>query len=387
MKRNKLLILGTRRIPERNGVLETFAKRLALYLTRRGWRVTVYCQGKEEKLSYSVWQGINLVHIPVPKDNSFWSVLFDLKAALHAARQEGLILTLGYNTAIFSLLYRLKNRVNMTNVNGMEWWRKRWNALEKSWLYANERCATLFSNYLIAGDSHIESYLRSEVRANKPIITIPYSAKAVTEANEALLKEYNLFPQKYALLNATPEPENSILEIVSAFSQKKRNIRLVVIGKYKPHKYNYHRQVLESASDEVMFIGDVRNRQTVESLQYYASLYFHGHQIGGTNTSLIEAMSAGNPILAYNNSLNFQIAGNDAVYFEDTVDCAAKLDRLLEDKQKLQAMGKSSLARYYAEFANDKDLKAYEDLFLSLLDRDYLLSIEEKNSQKTKSLV
>ena len=387
MKRNKLLILGTRGIPERNGVLETFAKRLALYLTRRGWRVTVYCQGEEKKLAYSVWQGISLVHIPVPKDNSFWSVLFDLKATLHAARQEGLILTFGYNTAIFSLLYRLKNRVNLTTVNNMEWWRKKWNALEKSWLYANERCATLFSDYLIAVNPLVESYLRSQVRADLPIFTIPHSAKAFTEADEALLKEYNLLPQKYCLLNASLEPENSILEIVSAFSQEQRNIRLVVIGKYMPDKNAYHRKVLASASDEVMFVGKVRDRQIVESLQYYAYLYVHGHQIGGSNTSLIEAMSVGNPILAHKNHLNFWIAENNAVYFEGTADCANKLAQLLKDRQKLQTMSKNSLARYYREYADDRDLKAYEELFLNLIDRDSFLPAEKSNSLQVKSVV
>lgn len=387
MNKHKLLILGTRGIPNRNGELETFAERLALYLTQRGWRVTVYCQGKEDRLTYSIWRGINLVHIPVPKSNSFWSVLFDLKAAHHAARQEGLILTLGYNTAAFSLLYRLKNRVNMTNMNGMEWLKGKWNALEKSWLYANERCAALFSNYLIAEHPEIEHYLRTEVRTNKPISVIPSAAEAVTEADETLLEQYNLVPQKYSLLNAMPEPENSILEIVSAFSQRKRNMNLVVTGRYMPHKNDYHRQVLESASDEVMFVGKIRDREVLKSLQYYNSLYLHGHQMGGNKTSLIEAMSASNPILAHDNYFNSWVVGNNAVYFKDAVDCDVKLTQLLEDKQKLQTMSRNSLAQYYAKFADDKDLKAHEELFLSLVDRNYFLLDKEDKSQKAKSLV
>ena len=387
MSKHKLLILGTRGIPGRNGELETFAERLALYLTQRGWRVTVYCQGKEERLVYSIWQGINLVHIPVPKNNSFWSVLFDLKAALHAARQEGLILTLGYNTAAFSLLYRLKNRVNMTTMNGMEWLKVKWNALEKSWLYVNEKCAALFSNYLIAEHPEIEHYLRTEVQTNKPISVIPSTAKAVTEADETLLEQYKLLSQKYSLLNALPEPENSILEIVSAFSRRKRNMTLVVTGKYMPKKNDYHKQVLESASDEVMFIGKIRDREILRSLQYYSSLYLHGHQMGGSNKSSIEAMSAGNPILAHDNCFNYGVVGSAAVYFKDVADCDAKLTQLLKDKQKLQTMSKNSLARYYAEFADDKDLKAHEELFLSLIDRNYFVSAKEDNSQKAKSLV
>ena len=154
-----------------------------------------------------------------------------------------------------------------------------------------------------------------------------------------------------------------------------------------PDKNAYHRKVLASASDEVMFVGHVGDRQIVESLQYYAYLYFHGHQIGGSNTSLIEAMSVGNPILAHKNHLNFWIAENNAVYFEGTADCANKLAQLLKDRQKLQTMSKNSLARYYREYADDRDLKAYEEVFLNLIDRDSFLPAEKSNSLQVKSVV
>ena len=368
MKKHKLLILGTRGIPGCHGGFETFAERLALYLVKRGWRVTVYCQSKGEKLSYSMWQGINLVHIPVPKDNSFWSILFDLKAALHAVKQDGLILTLGYNTAVFSILYRLKNRMNMTNMDGMEWWRKKWNALEKAWLYVNERCAVWFSNYLIADHPHIKKYLRDEVKTPKPIAVIPYSAQVVTKADPTLLEKYDLTPGNYALVIARPEPENSILEIVSAFSQRTRNMPLVVLGKYKPEENAYHKQVLESASEEVKFVGGIYEQEVVAALRYYTALYFHGHQVGGTNPSLIEAMSASSPVLAQDNPFNSWVAGEGAAYFKDASDCDRVLTELLDDESKLQTMGKNSLKRYYAQFADDRDLKDHEKLFLSVLE-------------------
>lgn len=367
MKKYKILILGTRGIPGSHGGFETFAERLALYLAKRGWRVTVYCQSDEEKLSYSVWQGINLVHIPVPKDNSFWSILFDLKAALHAVKQEGLILTLGYNTAVFSLLYSLKKRVNLTNMDGMEWWRKKWNALEKAWLYTNERCAVWFSDRLIADHPQIKNYLRTEVKTQKPIAVIPYSTQPVTEANVTLLAKYGLAPKQYALVIARPEPENSILEIVSAYSSRQRNMPLVVLGKYLPEENPYHKQVLEAASDEVLFVGAIYDGDIVKALRYYTCLYFHGHQVGGTNPSLIEAMSAGSPVLAQDNPFNNWVAGEDAAYFKDAIDCDRVLSALLENRSQLEAMSKGSFARYREEFADDKDLKAHEELFLSIL--------------------
>lgn len=368
MKKHKLLILGTRGIPGNHDGFETFAERLALYLARREWKVTVYCQSNEAKLSYSIWQGVNLVHIPVPKDNSLWSTLFYLRATSHAMQQEGLILTLGYNAAVCSLLHYAKKRVNITSLYGFKWWSKKWNALEKSWLYINELSAVWFSKCLIVDHPHTKDYLRSEVKTYKPITVIPHTTQVVEKADEALLKDYNLVPQKYTLVIARPEPENSILEIVSAFSQKKRGIPLVVLGRYSPEENAYHKEVLESASDEVAFVGDVHDQEVVKALKYHASLYFHGDQVGEANLSLIEAMSCGSPVMAHNNLFNSWVTGKGAVYFKDAAECDQKLSQLLEDnKQKLQAMRKSNLDRYHEEFANDKDLKAYEELFLSLI--------------------
>ena len=193
MKKYKLLILGTRGISGKKGELEIFAENLAIYLEKRGWKVTVYCQDSGKYLSYSTWQGINLVHIPVPKNNSFWSILFDFKSSFHALQQEGLILTLGYNTAVFSILYHLKKRVNITSISCIEWWEERWNALEKSWLYINERCAVWFSNYLIADNPQIKHYLHTEAKVSKPITVIPYSMQMTGKVDKDLKAYEKLF--------------------------------------------------------------------------------------------------------------------------------------------------------------------------------------------------
>jgi glycosyltransferase involved in cell wall biosynthesis len=365
MTKYKLLILGTRGIPGKHGGFETFAERLALYLVNKGWKVTVYCQTNGEKLYSSNWQGINLVHIPVPNNNALWSIWFDFKATLDALRREGMILTLGYNTAIFSLFYRLSNRINITNMDGMEWWRGKWNALEKAWLYINEHCAIWFSNCLIADHPEIKNYLCKEVKTSKPIAVIPYGTESVFEADARLLKKYNLVPGKYILVIARPEPENSIFEIVSAFSQEKRNFLLVILGRYSPQTNSYHQKVLEAASEEVIFPGAIYDKEVVQSLRYYARLYVHGHQVGGTNPSLVEALSAGTPVLAHNNVFNCWVAGKGAHYFENETDCSQKLKQLLYDEAELEQMKQASLNRYQQAFSNEQDLKAYEKLFIS----------------------
>ena len=361
--KNKLLILGTRGIPAEHGGFETFAQRLALYLTKRNWEVAVYCQTTERNLPSKNWRGIKLVYISTQKNNSLGSVLFDFKSTLHAAiKGEGIILTLGYNTAIFSILYRLNGKYNIINMDGLEWQRQKWNAFSRAWLYLNERIGAKLGNRLIADHPEIAKHLSNGVSANK-IVMIPYGAASIGNSNVSLLDSYGLTSQGYALVIARPEPENSIREIVAAFSLQKRGYKLVILGKYVSEN-DYHRQVKEAASEEVLFLGAIYDPETVRTLRVHTRLYIHGHTVGGTNPSLVEALAASSPVLAHDNPFNGWVAGEQAHYFGDEAQCQQKLDELLDNSKELEQMKQGSKKRYEQAFADDKDLKAYEELLL-----------------------
>ncbi|MEL6494353.1 MAG: glycosyltransferase, partial [Cyanobacteria bacterium J06623_7] len=318
-------------------------------------------------LTPKTWNGIKLVHIPTPKNNALWSIIFDYKSTVHALKQDGIILVLGYNTAIFSLLYRLKGRVVLTNMDGMEWWREKWNGIQKAWLFINERCGIWFSDRLIADHPQIARYfIQGGVKPEK-IATIPYGTEALKTTDVSLLEQYNLAADNYALIIARPEPENYILEIVKAFSRRRRGRKLVVLGRYQPEVNSYHARVMAAASDEVEFLGGVYDRDVVNSLRYYARLYVHGHTVGGTNPSLVEALAAGTPVLAHNNHFNTWVAGTKSLYFDSETHCAEIFDRILEDTLMLQQMRGASLQRYHEEFSGDRDLTAYELLLDSCL--------------------
>ncbi|MGF1481076.1 MAG: DUF1972 domain-containing protein [Cyanophyceae cyanobacterium] len=362
----KLQILGTRGIPAGHGGFETFAQRLALYLVERGWEVTVYCQTSEQNVSSKMWKGVRLIYITTPRNNSLGSILFDFRSTVRAATTKGgIILTLGYNTAIFSILYRLCGKFNIINMDGLEWQRQKWNALEKAWLYLNERIGAKLGNWLVADHPEMKKYLCRSVPADK-IVMIPYGAERISQSNVSLLESYGLAPQTYALVVARPEPENSIWEIVSAFSAKKRGYQLVVLGNYHPENA-YHHKVLQAASEEVLFLGAIYDPATVHTLRVHTRLYIHGHTVGGTNPSLVEALAASSPVLAQDNAFNRWVAGETAHYFSYEAKCMQKLNELLDDSAELEKMRKGSRKRYEQAFASNKDLRAYEEMFLSHL--------------------
>jgi glycosyltransferase involved in cell wall biosynthesis len=365
----KLSILGCRGIPSKYGGFETFAQRLALYLTQKGWLVTVYCQDQEASEIYeSVWEDIRLIHIPAPDYGALSSVMFDWKSVAHAAQsidqskdKNSLILTLGYNTAVFCLQYRLKNLINIINMDGIEWRRQKWKLPQKIWLYLNEWCGSWLGNHLIADHPEIKNHLTTRVQAHK-ITVIPYGAEAVTQADVSLLDQYQIKANEYALIIARPEPENNILEIVKAFSQKPRGLKLVILGNYKPDQFPYHQEVMAAASQEVLFIGAVYEPEVTNALRFYAKLYIHGHSVGGTNPSLVEALACNSAVLAHDNRFNRWVAGEKAHYFLDETQCTQELDFLLENEAEIQLMKQASEKRYQEEFYATRDVEAYREL-------------------------
>jgi glycosyltransferase involved in cell wall biosynthesis len=364
MKEKSVSILGTRGIPARHGGFETFAERFALYLINNNWKVTVYCQENgTNDVYHSYWKGIELVHISIPQKEAIGTIVFDWKSTIHASKRCAPVLILGYNTAIFSLIYRIKGIKSIINMDGIEWRRKKWSFIEKIWLYLNEKAGTLLATHLIADHPEIKRHLSAFCHTRK-ITVIPYGADILNKSstNEIILKQFNVAAGKYCLLIARPEPENSILEIISAYSAKIRNIPLVVLGKYNPKSNIYHKTVLESASNEVKFVGAIYNQEIVKTLRYFTCLYIHGHTVGGTNPSLVEALGACNPILAHDNIFNRWVAGRRAEFFKNQFECEEKLSRLLSDNDKLNIMKEDSKMKACNNFSWEKINADYEKL-------------------------
>ena len=361
-----LRILGTRGVPAAHGGFETFAEHLALHLVQRGWRVVVYCQQHGTgPLSVDTWQGVERVHVPVRRHGPAGTIAFDWRATLHAARQRDLCLTLGYNTALFCAWLRARGVTNVINMDGIEWSRAKWSGAAKAWLWINERAGCWFGNHLVADHPQIALHLRTRVHGAK-ISTIAYGADRITSVPEAPVHACGLVPGQYLTLVARPEPENSILEVVSGFARRPRGLQLAVLGNYDTHNA-YHRAVQQAAGPEVKFLGAIYDKQVVQALRFHCAAYVHGHQVGGTNPSLVEALGAGNAVIAHDNRFNRWVAGVGACYFRDADSFSARLDDLSAEPALLQRMRRASVARFEDGLTWPQILGDYENLLLRWL--------------------
>jgi glycosyltransferase involved in cell wall biosynthesis len=360
-------ILGTHGVPAAYGGFETAAENVALFLASRGWRVVVYCQVEGTgPLREDVWNGLERVLIPIDVEGWKGTSKFDLVSIRHAAKFRELCLTFGYNTAIFNTLQRARKIPNVINMDGIEWSRSRWGLFRQAILYTNERIACFVGSHLIADHPEIEKYLLTRAPARK-LTTITYGADPIADAPSAPVLARGLEPGRYLTLICRPIPENSIAELVRGFSRKARGYKLALLGEYKPDEDPYHRLVVESASDEVAFLGPIYDRDEVEALRFHSAAYLHGHTVGGTNPSLVEAMAAGNPVIAHDNAYNRWVAQDAAVYFTTEDDVSDRLEEILAFPDRLDQMRAASLRRHDAEFTWEHVAGQYEQLLLRFL--------------------
>jgi glycosyltransferase involved in cell wall biosynthesis len=340
-----LLILGTRGIPAAHGGFETFAERFALHLANRGWRVGVYCQQEvdavRERVTSRIWNGIELITVEVGLRGPAATLAFDAFCVRDAAARGDACLVLGYNGAAFLPYLRARGGRILTNMDGIEWRRPKWSWPVRAFFYLSEWIAAWSSQRLVADHPAIADHLARR-RPRRAITTIPYGGDPPPA--DLGPPPLGLEPDRYLVSIARIEPDNNILTIVEAFSRRSRGLRLVVLGTLKVGN-PYHRAVEEAASPEVLFPGAIYEPEQVQALRVNARAYLHGHTVGGTNPSLVEALWAGNAVIAHDNPFNRGTAGDGQFYFTDGDSCAAAIDQVLADEAAVAAARRSARAR------------------------------------------
>ena len=370
-ERPTLLILGTRGIPASHGGFETFAERLALFLVGRGWNVGVYCQSEVERVGQRItietWRGIELITVEVASKGPRATLEFDWQCSLDAAKRPGVCLVLGYNGAVFLTWLRLMRRKVITNMDGIEWRRPKWGPAARAWFWLNEWIGAWVSHRLVADHPVIADHLATR-RPRSAIATIAYGADPVTSAPEEPVRALGLEPGKYLISIARIEPDNNILPIVEAFRRcrQRGDMKLVVLGTLSD-EIPYHAAIRKAANASVILPGAIYDQATVKALRYHARAYMHGHTVGGTNPSLVEALAAGNMVIAHDNPYNRWTAGEAALYFTGTDTLTDRIERALADDALVEKCGVAARARARAAFRWEDVLLAYEKEALRLL--------------------
>ncbi len=362
-KKLKIGILGTRGIPNQYGGFEQFAEYLSLGLVERGHEVVVY-NGHTHTYQQSSWNGVQLVHCydPEYKIGTAGQFIYDLNCILDARKRNfDILLQLGYtSSSVWSFLLP-KNQQILTNMDGLEWKRSKYSSKVQRFLKWAEKRAVNSSDVLIADSIGIQSYLKKTFSTDS--VYIPYGAHTFTNPSQEVLSTYNLPAGGYDMLIARMEPENNIEVILDGVEASNSQLPMLVIGGIK-NNFGQYLQTKFTSSTKIKFLGPVYDQNALNNLRYFSRYYFHGHSVGGTNPSLLEAMASNTCIIAHHNEFNEAILGKDAYYFTNASNIKNRLEQEL-DAEKCRQNRQVNQKKIEQKFTWNSIVSQYEELFLS----------------------
>jgi hypothetical protein len=317
-------ILGTRGIPNRYGGFEQCAEYLALGLKEKGHHVSVYNSSHHEYRESS-WQGVDIIHCydPEHKLGTAGQFIYDLNCINDARKRNfDIVLQLGYTSSSVWYWRWPRKAKNIVNMDGLEWKRSKYSSSVQRFLRQAERWAANHGDVLIADSKGIQEHLQATY--GKSSVFIPYGAEPFTEPDKTVPARYGLTPFGYHLLIARMEPENNIELIIRGYLASETQAPLVIVGRTE-NRFGTYLKNTYGAAPGIRFTGGIYEPTAINNLRYHSGLYFHGHSVGGTNPSLLEAMGCNALIAAHDNIFNRSILGEDAFYFREEKEIAALL--------------------------------------------------------------
>lgn len=307
--------MGARGIPAHYGGFETFAEQLAVRLVERGHEVTVFCEKGEE--TSEEYRGVKLRHVAARGLGPLTTVVYDAACLWKARREFDVIYMLGYGSSAFCWIPRIWGAEVWINMDGLEWARGKWGRLARMYFHFAEAIAMWTPDRIIADAAAIKANLESRYRKMPPCDVIPYGCEIVKDARGEELSEFGLEPGSYYLVVCRFEPENLVREIVEGFLAARTNARLVLVGGNGARKSPYAESLSDYKSERLLFTGPVYEKPKIHALRYFCRAYLHGHSVGGTNPSLLEAMGCGNVVIAHDNPFNREVLGGAGLFFAD----------------------------------------------------------------------
>lgn len=360
----KIAILGTRGIPNNYGGCEANAEMLSPIFQALGHSVTVYCPD-EHIYQEPQWNGVALRHIYCPEKRlSIWgTLLYDFLCLRDAYNSDfDIILELGYVPAsLFFPLFRKRRPLLFTNMDGIEWKRSKWNAVLRRFTKFTEFLGAKYSDALIADNTAIQQHLMSSY--NKDSFYISYGAKLIDQPSLPHLEAYGVSPDQYFMLIARLEPENNIEMIIKGYIESGSDKTLLVIGSTTT---KYGKKLLEQFSkhEGIKFLEGIFDYEILSSLRWHCSCYFHGHSVGGTNPSLLEAMASRALIAIHENPFNAAVVGDDAFRFSSQQDVAKIINGdINSNRDKFIAANREKIESVFTwENAASKHIEAFANL-------------------------
>lgn len=365
MAPRSVTVIGTRGYPSYYGGLETAVRKLAPHLASHGWDVTVH--GRRGGTRDDDPNRDTRVHsVPVwALESKSLSNLSSGFASTMLLLREPPDVALVMSTAIgFWLpLLRLRGIPTVANTDGIEWERDKWGRLAKFVLLSGARLTARFADALVFDARAIERYWQEHF--HREGWYIPYGGEPLAEPP---LPE-GLTAHSFVLLVARFVPENTVAEFLRAAEHLADDYPVVLVGSTGwGGELDDAAARLQSSHPGVRWLGHIADEETLNGLYANAAVYFHGHSVGGTNPSLVQAMASGTPIVARDTVYNREVLGETGVFCEPTPEAIERAIRaVMGDPDARSRMGRDNQLRAQSHFTWEQVCADYEQVLLTTL--------------------
>ncbi len=365
VSKRSLAFIGARGIGNYGG-FETFVKEVAPILQRLGTQVYCTCEIDDHVLGEE-YEGARLKYFPIRPPVRYtarkvFETVYDNFFLLTAPSYADEIVLLGTLGAPCILFPRLRGRKVFVNIDGMEWRRDKFSKLEKWVLRMTFQVCSIFANGIIIDSRQLMEHVPEGSRERSVFIAYgvhPQKRVAADQGIRDKMAAHGLVENGYWLVIARLEPENNIHTIVQAYEKAGSGRPLVVVGNFTSDEYG---QEVRSHSRNVVFLGHVYDQRYLSYLRQNCFAYIHGHSVGGTNPSLLEAMASDLVILAHDNGFNREVLEDKGLYFGSVESLAKTIADVDSRPEEFGPLAEQAKERVLANYSWEDIAKAYENL-------------------------
>lgn len=359
----RIAIIGSRGIPAQYGGFDTLAEEIA---TRLSWHysmdVTVYCRSSYYSEKPVNYLGVRCVYLPSWKVKGFESIFHTNLCVLHAlVRGFDAVMVVDPGNGPFCLPFKVRRLPLIIHTDGLGWKRSKWGPLARKYYQWAELVSTKVANRLVTDSRAMQRYYEETYSSQS--VYIAYGYKVGGRGGSSALELLTLNERGYFLVVARLEPENNIHLIIKEYVSSSVKLPLIVVGD-APYDNNYFKSLQQLADQRVRFVGRIYDQNILNSLYENAYAYIHGHEVGGTNPSLLRAMGAGTVPIVLDVEFNREAVSDIGLTFTKTPgSLSQEITHLEHEPEKAIELGRRSFVHVDKIYNWDVVTEQYAKLF------------------------
>ena len=379
-----VFIIGSRGLPAQYGGFETFVDQLVSHQVSPDIQYHVACLSNNQAYQHFDFKGVDCFTIKAPRLGPARVIAYDMMAinyALKHIKKQGIeqpifyVLgnTIGAFVAPFARkIHKMGGRFYI-NPDGLEWKRAKWAKPIQAYLKYSEKIMTRHADLVISDNPGIESYIKEAYPWSKTTY-IAYgtdlSPTSLTSQDNKVREFYQKWQtqeKNYYLILGRFVPENNYETAIREFmaSSSKRDLVIICNNEGNPYFEELRTRTGFDQDPRVKFVGTVYDQDLLKYIRKEAFAYIHGHEVGGTNPGLLEALAQTDLNLVLGVSFNQTVAKDTAQYWTKETGNLAHLINQVDSLEDVSEWGQRAKANMKQNFTWEKIVGEYEELFLS----------------------